>query len=262
MWGARRAARPRDVRLARTFIAALADGDGMESPPLAPVYLDNQPVSLMGDPRPRVAKVVAASGRPAGSYDVVLLEDEADRSGVLVGLEDVLDRTQEPTRPIYLTCVERDADLDLDVAEEATEPTAARVIPGASGPPDRGGEEEEEWIGSLGSPYARTGTDTAEPGMARQDAEQAGFGSGAGEGTSHGSRESGKATAARSRMAAGLEDPFGREGLHGKAPHPEETPEPSGLGAIRPVRAIGRSGTVSEAGADVERAARRKAAAD
>ncbi|MCA1819237.1 MAG: hypothetical protein LC620_04170, partial [Halobacteriales archaeon] len=185
-------------------------------------------------------------------------------SGVLVGLQDVLDRTQEPTRPIYLTCVERGADLDLDVAEEATGPEAARVIPGDSGPPDGG--EEEDWIGSLGSPYARTGTDTAEPGMARQDAEQAGFGSGAGEGTSHGSRESGKATAARSRMAAGLEDPFGREGLHGKAPQPEGTPEPSGLGATRPVRAIARSGTGSEAGADVgadvEREARRKASVD
>lgn len=204
----------------------------MESQPLAPVYLDNEPVRLSGEPRPRVAQVVAASGRAVGSVDVVLLASGDDEGGVLVDLNDVLDRTQEPTKAIHLTCVERGG--DLDPAEDAAEPP---VRPGAFSGPPPGGE-------SLGSPYSRTGTDTAQPGMAQQDARQAGLGGGAGEGS--GSQEPGAPT--RSRMAAGLEDPFGREGLHGKAEHPDEPePEPSGLGASRPVRAIGRSGTGSGA---------------
>lgn len=211
----------------------------MESPPLAPVYLDNERVRLRGAAHPRVREVVAASGRAADRFDVVLLRDgAAPDAGTLVGPDDVLDRTNEPTRPIYLTCVERDADLDLDVAEEGAE--ERRVHPSYSGPPP-GGE-------SLGSPYARTGTDTAEPGMTGQEARQAGFGSGAGEGTSSGPRESGKAIpsapSARSRMAAGLEDPFGREGLHGKAP-PGRASRPSRRSS-RGRQATAPSGTGSE----------------
>jgi hypothetical protein len=197
---------------------------GMESPRLAPVYLDDEPVALPDDPRPRVAVVLAAGGRRPEGVAVVLQQGRG--TGVRVGPDEVLVRTQEPTRPIYLTTMERGG-----VAQVAE-------APGVSG--------QGNAAGSLQSAYSRTGTDTAEPGMIGQEAQADGFGSGAGKGASSGARESGKATP--SRMAAGLEDPFGREGLNGKV----DGAGGSVLGASRPVRqvpkrATGPSGTGSEA---------------
>ncbi|MEA3203490.1 MAG: hypothetical protein QOI63_1165 [Thermoplasmata archaeon] len=202
----------------------------MESPPLAPVYLDNEPVGLHDDPRPRVAAVLAASGRPPEHFAVLWRQDQEGDAGALIGLEEVLDRTEAPTVAIYLTTVAPETDADLEGEVESG--------PGVSG--------EGNEAGSLQSAYSRTGTDTAGPGMIAQEADAAGFGSGAGKGASSGARESGKATPAtpsaedgRSRMAAGLEDPFGKEGLSGKVDKP-------GLGVTSPVRPRAASGTGSE----------------
>lgn len=75
----------------------------MKTPALATIYLDNQPVGLMGDPLPRVSKVVAAGGKRPESVQVLRALSATDLRGKPVRLEDVIDRTADPTRPIYLT---------------------------------------------------------------------------------------------------------------------------------------------------------------
>lgn len=57
---------------------------------LAPVYLDGTRVTLQGDPRPQVAKILLAGGRPAGS--TVRLEGAAGGARTL-GADEVVDRT-------------------------------------------------------------------------------------------------------------------------------------------------------------------------
>jgi hypothetical protein len=74
----------------------------MKTPALATVYLDNANVGLMGDPRPRVSKIVAASGRHPSTVRVIRTQSSSDQKGTPVSMEDIIDRTAEPTRPIYL----------------------------------------------------------------------------------------------------------------------------------------------------------------
>lgn len=188
---------------------------------LAPVYLDDRPVLLMGDPRPNVGKVMAASGKRTARAGVVRLPGPGDAQGVPMGLGDVLDRTEEPTVPIYLTTVEPDS---LPGAAEGIADVASQFGQGR-GP-------------GLGSAYGRTGTDTAGPGMPPQEGEAEGFGSGAGKATLPGAAAPRQPapTPPGERMAATLEGRFGREGFEGKA-------EPEGTAA-----STGPSGTASEAG--------------
>jgi hypothetical protein len=82
----------------------------MKTPTLAPVYLDNEPVSLMGDPKPQVSKVVAATGKRPEKFDIKLLTSESDTQGETVALDYVIDRTEEPAKAIYLTAVEKESD--------------------------------------------------------------------------------------------------------------------------------------------------------
>ena len=75
----------------------------MKPAALSTVYLDNQRIGLMGDPRPVVAKIVAAGGRAPHAVQV-LRSRSPDSAGTPVQLDDVIDRTAEPTKAIYLTC--------------------------------------------------------------------------------------------------------------------------------------------------------------
>lgn len=75
----------------------------MKTPALATVYLDNESIGLMGDPMPRVSKIVAAGGRRPESVQVLRAQSATDQRGTPLKLEDVIDRTAEPARPIYLT---------------------------------------------------------------------------------------------------------------------------------------------------------------
>lgn len=212
----------------------------MPDHPLAPVYLDNEPVALPGEARPQVAQVLAARGRSPDAVDVLLLDEWGADTGTRLDPEDVLDRTAA-VRPIYLTTFGReDAGPDAGSGEGVPDlpgvgAAAARIGSGSGGasqfgqgrqpgePPPRpptprettapGVSGQGNAAGSAQSAYSRTGTDTLGPGMIRQEAP-GGFGSGTGKGTSSGARESGKPAPA-SRMAAGLEDPFGKEGLRG-----------------------------------------------
>lgn len=68
---------------------------------LAPVYLDNKPVSLK-DPKPKVSAILSASGRPEAT-DVKWLQFQPNTPGKTLRGEEVLDRTTDPTKPIYLT---------------------------------------------------------------------------------------------------------------------------------------------------------------
>lgn len=70
---------------------------------LAPVYLDDNRVKLQGEPKPKVATIVAAGGKQASQ--VVRLRSPNDEQGEAVGLEAVIDRASE-AGPVYLRCVE------------------------------------------------------------------------------------------------------------------------------------------------------------
>lgn len=74
----------------------------MKTPALATVYLDNANVGLMGDPRPTVSKIVAAGGKEPGKVQVVRAQSSSDQKGKPLGLADIIDRTADPTQPIYL----------------------------------------------------------------------------------------------------------------------------------------------------------------
>lgn len=67
---------------------------------LAPVYLDDTRVTLQGDPRPKVAKILQAGGRPTDAR-VVWLKGRSgqDRS---LGPDEVIDRTGDPGQPVHL----------------------------------------------------------------------------------------------------------------------------------------------------------------
>ncbi len=68
---------------------------------LAPVYLDNKPVSLQ-DPKPKVSAILSAGGK-TGATDVKWLQFQPGTQGKSMRPEEVLDRTSEPSKPIYLT---------------------------------------------------------------------------------------------------------------------------------------------------------------
>jgi len=69
----------------------------------APVYLNDVPVTLMGDEaRPPLSRIVQASGQRPEDVQVRWLKSASDPTGPLVQPDDIVDRTAEPTKPIYL----------------------------------------------------------------------------------------------------------------------------------------------------------------
>lgn len=75
----------------------------MTTPSLAVVYLNNKAVGLMGDPQPIVSKIVAAGGTNPDTVQVLRAASATDMKGTPVSLDAVIDRTAQPTIPIYLT---------------------------------------------------------------------------------------------------------------------------------------------------------------
>ncbi|MEA3136397.1 MAG: hypothetical protein QOC71_678 [Thermoplasmata archaeon] len=73
----------------------------MNTEKLAPVFLDNKPVSL-NDPKPKVSAILTAGGRPEAT-DVKWLQFQPNTQGKPLRSEEVLDRTSDPSKPIYLT---------------------------------------------------------------------------------------------------------------------------------------------------------------
>ena len=74
---------------------------------LAPVFLDNKPVSLK-DPKPKLSAILSASGRPE-TTDVKWLQFQPNTPGKSLRSEEVLDRTTDPSKPIYLTSAPKTA---------------------------------------------------------------------------------------------------------------------------------------------------------
>lgn len=72
---------------------------------LATIYLDNQRVGLMGDPRPSISKIVVAGGKRPELVQVYHARFPGEAHGTPVGFEQTIDRLADPTVPVYLTCV-------------------------------------------------------------------------------------------------------------------------------------------------------------
>lgn len=75
----------------------------MNTDKLAKVYLDNEPVELV-DPKPKVTAILLASDKPKDT-SIQWLRSRSDPKGKTLLPEEVVDRTTEPTTPIYLTSV-------------------------------------------------------------------------------------------------------------------------------------------------------------
>lgn len=123
----------------------------MKTPALATIYLDDERVGLMGDPMPRVSKIVAAVGKRPDSVHVLRVQSAHDLRGQPVRLDDVIDRTAEPTRPIYLTSKPKAPGASVARAGMHAPPAVAIESPVAddAGPRPLGSplpdEPEPEW---------------------------------------------------------------------------------------------------------------------
>jgi hypothetical protein len=142
---------------------------------LSNVYLDDYPVTLMGDEaQPPLWRIGRAGGKDPGRVDVVYLTSPRDRIGRVVQPSEIVDRTAEPARPIYLRSVPK---VDTKAIETvfapgtlapadpaglgATSPTAG---PGATSPTAGPGD------GPAMDPAAGPGSDH-EPGSFRSPSQ-------------------------------------------------------------------------------------------
>ena len=76
---------------------------------LSKVYLDDYPITLMGDEAtPPLSRIVRAGGKRPDDVDVVFLTSPSDGQGRPVEADEIIDRAAEPTRPIYLRTIARE----------------------------------------------------------------------------------------------------------------------------------------------------------
>jgi len=75
----------------------------MKTPTLSPVYVDDEPVSLMGDPRPSIAKIIAATGRDPKAHKLHESGDGPDLHGPALDPNLVVDRLEDPKRALYFS---------------------------------------------------------------------------------------------------------------------------------------------------------------
>lgn len=76
---------------------------------LSRVFLDGYPITLMGDEAvPPLSRIVRAGGKHPDRVDVLYLTSPSDLQGRAVAPDELIDRTVEPTRPIYLRTAPRD----------------------------------------------------------------------------------------------------------------------------------------------------------
>lgn len=86
----------------------------MTNEPLAPIFLDDKPITLK-DPKPKVSAVLSAGGQ-AGDMQVKWLQTQAGTQGTFLRPDATLDRTSEPTKAIYLTSLLRGPSSPLPAA--------------------------------------------------------------------------------------------------------------------------------------------------
>ena len=122
---------------------------------LAPVYLDNERVTLQGDPKPKVAKIVEAGGRRPDKVQVVRLKSQTDFEGKPVRLEDVIDRTLQSNNPVYLKCVDKENPASAGTArgkqKEWRAPTSGGTGSASAGPAEIPEEESYPTFGEKAS---------------------------------------------------------------------------------------------------------------
>ena len=109
--------------------------------PLAPIFLNNKPVE-MKDPKPRVSSVLSAGGHP-GATEVKRLQTQAGSQGTVLRPDATLDRTSEPTKPIYLSSQARGgaapAGKNTLIDEEVQAPAPLSSQPWPTGTKQAGG---------------------------------------------------------------------------------------------------------------------------
>jgi hypothetical protein len=125
---------------------------------LAPVYLDNKPINLK-DPKPKVSAVLSAGGKPEAT-DVKWLQFQPNSPGKTLRGEEVLDRTTDPSKPIYLTSMAKGGQAQgmgsapsfrTDIAPPFGEPRVVRPT-GAKPQADEGGQQGEDDMIKGGEP--------------------------------------------------------------------------------------------------------------
>lgn len=98
---------------------------------LSRVYLDDYPITLMGDEAtPPLSRIIRAGGKKPDRVDVIYLTSPADRKGRAVDPETIIDRTAEPTRPIYLRTVPKEKPV---MTADRPDPLLVRDPPSAPG---------------------------------------------------------------------------------------------------------------------------------
>ena len=119
--------------------------------PLAAVYFDNQRVSLKGDPKPLVSKIVVAAGK---SVDVKVLRGQAaqDTRGTPLAPTDVVDRTEAPTKAIWLTSGPSDPSKAKAAQSDVDKPAPAFAVVDTEMPEPRGPLAPDAEHGPEGGP--------------------------------------------------------------------------------------------------------------
>lgn len=100
---------------------------------LSRVFLDGYPITLMGDEAvPPLWRIVRAGGKHPDRVDVLYLTSPNDLRGRPVSGEELIDRTVEPARPIYLRSVPRDVRPIYTVHDEPADPWTASDAPSST----------------------------------------------------------------------------------------------------------------------------------
>jgi hypothetical protein len=98
---------------------------------LSRIYFDDLPVKLLGDEsRPPLERIVRAGGKVPSQVDVLVLASPKDKKGHVLAPGEIIDRTVEPAKPIYLRSVLKAP--PLGVAETPVDPvvlTAGQPAP-------------------------------------------------------------------------------------------------------------------------------------
>ncbi len=74
---------------------------------LAPVYVNDNRVTLQGDPKPQVSKIIEACGKQPNAVEIVRLTSRKDVQGKILKPEEFIDRAAAEGQPVYLKCVDR-----------------------------------------------------------------------------------------------------------------------------------------------------------
>lgn len=130
----------------------------MNTRTLAPIYLDNEPVGLQGDPKPMISKILAASGKKAETFEVRRLLNQSDLEGKPCRPEDIIDRTAQATTPIYLKSVDKKGQAPQWTGKPSnTTPVGQSNLPGAKSSVGQSSKSESVGQGNFGAGGSKSG---------------------------------------------------------------------------------------------------------